>query len=196
MSVALAKWRRAVVLKKSRVTVRLSTGRTLEADLAMGWNSATLPWRGFLVDMTGAYRQVPRSESQRWISWVVFWDWELGKPMAAEDLAMPFGAAAAVNNFNRLGKALLAVFVRKLAILCTQYFDDYSGLPPHPIAGHLNQLLQRAFKTLGFGAECKGEPLAEYASLGVLIDVRELFSKISSWFATPRPGSTKSWKTS
>ena len=53
---------------------------------------------------------------------IIFYNNLLGRVMAAEHMAMPFGATAAVNNFNRLGRALLVLFVKLLGVSVSQYF--------------------------------------------------------------------------
>eukprot|EP00974_Lingulodinium_polyedra_P027053 2609954-Lingulodinium_polyedra.AAC.1 len=78
---------------------------------AARWEEHDLELVGFLQDLKAAYRQVPRRESQRHFFTVLYYDSAARDARVAEHYAQPFGARVAVLNFNRLGRALKAIFV-------------------------------------------------------------------------------------
>ena len=118
VSIANARgWLTAVDWKTNVVTFTFSDGVVNTGVLHEAWKGG-LNLKGYLADLKKAYRQVPRRESQRWVSFIAFWHTILNKVMFAEHLGQPFGSSAAVNNFNRLGRALQALFVKLLQV-CT-----------------------------------------------------------------------------
>ena len=135
-----------------------------------GRGAGGLNLKGYLADLKKAYRQVPRRESQRSVSFIAFWHTILNKVMFAEHLGQPFGSSAAVNNFNRLGRALQALFVKLLQVCTLQYYDDCTGVEPEVLAKHSMDTIMAGLAILGFAVECKGEPNGVYTLLGIVID--------------------------
>ena len=167
-------WARAAAAQDGRVRVQLSDGRLLEGERHAGWGEGPL-LQGCLEDLVAAYRQVPRRESQRAFFTVVYWDCDANGIRAAEHLGQPFGASAAVNNFNRLGRGLRALLVRLLRIPATQYYDDFTLVDVlGPATG---ALVERALALLGFRATSKGDAQPVFDSLGINFDLRNAIGK-------------------
>ena len=82
----------------------------------------------------------------------------------------PFGSSAAANNFNHLGRALQALFIKLLQVCTSQFYDYYTGVEPEVLAKHSMDTIMAGLAILGFAVECKGEPNGAYASLGIVID--------------------------
>ena len=125
---------------------------------SQGWQTEGLVLHGYLEDLKAAYRQVPRRESQRPFFVVAYWDCEVGAPMVGEHIAQPFGATAAVLNFNRVARALKAVFVRKLFFPTSQFYDDFTVIEPASCAREGRELWEAAMEVLGWATECKVDP--------------------------------------
>ena len=135
------------------------------------WTTDGLSLVGYLQDMKAAYRQLPRRESQKSMFLIAYWDCERSCPVVAEHFGQPFGAKAAVVNFNRLARALRAILVAFLFFALTQYFDDFTIVEPSQIAAQGKVFFDRAVKILGWSFECKVDPSHLFVSLGVPFDV-------------------------
>ena len=154
----------------------LKDGTPLSATPHPSWKSQTSTLVGCLQDMKAAYRQVPRRESQSHFFLVAYWDADVGEPRIAEHFGQPFGASAAVNNFNRLARAIRAVLVWLLWFPLTQYYDDYTVIEPGVVAATSKRLFERAVAILGWNFECKVSPSESFVSLGVQFNVGRVLS--------------------
>ena len=120
--------------------------------------------------------QIPARQSQSFALVVAFWHARDLKVAFAEHHAMPFGASAAVNNFNRVGRAPRFLFAHFLHIPSSQYFDDYTCNEPVAIASDGCACAMQALQILGFGAEVKQQPASSYSSLGLNFDLSEAWT--------------------
>ena len=88
-------------------------------------------------------------------------------------MGQPFGATAAVLNFNRVARAIKAVFVRLLHFATSQFYDDFTVIEPRASATTGRELWEEAMAVLGWKIECKVLPGAEFISLGVQFNLAE-----------------------
>ena len=97
--------------------------------------------------------------------------------------ALPFGAVASVYAFNRVARALRAVFVRFLGLSVTNYFDDYPQVEPEMTAETARWAAEEAAAILGWSVTT--EPTkslgfaVEFQALGVVFDFQRAGSSSS-----------------
>lgn len=98
------------------------------------------------------------------------------KVMFFELHALPFGASAAVHNFNRASMALEHIFASVFGIPCTHYFDDFTFIGPDNMMPSLMEIAKYASAFLGWMVKVgdKEKPLADvFKALGVSFDLKE-----------------------
>ena len=170
-------WARAVNIRDRSVRIELSSGEILEGTLHEEWTEENLALNGFLADLKHAYRLVPRPASQRCLAFVAYWNSEFDEVEFGEHLGQPFGASAAVLNFNRLGRAIFSILQGSLYFVLSEYFDDYTVNEPEGVVHHGRKALVQALDFLGFPCECKQMPSPSYVSLGVKFDLEKVMSE-------------------
>ena len=121
-------------------------------------------------DLTKAYRQFATSQPQ--YSTVAAWNPKLKRVEFFVLKGMPFGAAAAVNQFNRVPKFVVMVCRCFFGISLCHYYDDYCICEPAPLASHAQHILRRVHELLGFRLDVGKHERAKFANpfLGVITD--------------------------
>ena len=121
-------------------------------------------------DLTKAYRQFATSQPQ--YSTVAVWNPNLKRVEFFVLKGMPFGAAAAVNQFNRVPKFVVMVCRCFFGIAVCHYYDDYCICEPAPLAAHAQYILRRVHELLGFRLDVGKHERAKFANpfLGVITD--------------------------
>ena len=86
---------------------------------------------GKTYDLKSAYRQVPiRKDHLRFAFFSVF-NHKENRPQIYQLLTLPFGATHSVYNFLRLSRMIYMLAVKGLALITTNFYDDYI-LATHP----------------------------------------------------------------
>ena len=89
--------------------------------------------------------------------------------------SMPFGALAAVHAFLRCGEALKFLGRKKLLLVMTNFFDDFTVLASYANSSHVQAVVSFMFRKLGWQVadeDKKNKPFAEvFDVLGVRVDL-------------------------
>ena len=128
-------------------------------------------------DLNCAYKQLAvRSDHKRFAVICVI-DPETNQVRIADVHSVPFGALAAVHAFLRCGAALRAIGRRKLLLVMTKFFDDFTVLACKANSKRVGLVVSFLFKKLGWDVaqdEKKDAPFAEVFDVpGVRIDLSQ-----------------------
>ena len=103
--------------------------------------------------------------------------------------SMPFGALAAVHAFLRCGEALKFLGRRKLLLVMTNFFDDFTVLASYANSSHVQAVVSFMFRKLGWQVadeDKKNKPFAEvFDVLGVRVDLSQQHEGTVSVSNTP-----------
>ena len=113
------------------------------------WHGRNPELVGFCADLEGAFRQVPRLPAHGAFSLVSIWDPDRQRALLFELVALAFGQKGAVWAFNRVSRALDAIFAA-LGCVCAKYVDDYPAIAPREIADETVQSLRACCSLLGW----------------------------------------------
>jgi hypothetical protein len=170
-------WGRALQNREGFAEFEMSDGAMVRRRVHPDWKRAKPELKGTLVDLQRAYRLVPRKESQRHFCFVMFWDSSVNRVRVAEHYGQPFGATAAVNNFNRLGRAIEGLFIHFLLVALSQYFDDFTIVEPDSVIESARDAVEGGLRILGLPFVCKQPPSCIFTSLGVEVNLSEVFTE-------------------
>jgi hypothetical protein len=134
---------------------------------------------GRCVDLKSAYRQLVRRRADAHICIIAVWNPREKKVEFFEQIALPFGATAAVHSFNRPAVCLRTLFIRLFRMCLGSFFDDFPVLEYGPIAEETGDIMLEALKLFGWEvSEDKLKPFAaEFEALGVKFDSTALNRK-------------------
>eukprot|EP00971_Amphidinium_carterae_P116981 2316459-Amphidinium_carterae.1 len=82
-------------------------------------------WSVKTIDLAHAYKQLGVKPSSRWTSVGAIFNPKRGKADFFVQITLPFGAAAAVDGFNRAGRSLWYAGVLHFGLLWGNYVDDF-----------------------------------------------------------------------
>ena len=103
--------------------------------------------------------------------------------------SMPFGALAAVRAFLRCGEALKFLGRKKLLLVMTNFFDDFTVLASYANSSHVQTVVSFLFRKLGWQVadeDKKNKPFAEvFNVLGVRVDLSRQHTGTVSISNTP-----------
>ena len=155
--------------KGDKVEVQLPDGEGLLGERAPDLGPCEL--KGGLWDLVKAYRQLPRDPSQAHLSIVAVFNPSSGSWEFYEQLALPFGATAAVYHFNLVARGFQVILSRLFAVFCSHFFDDYPVVEHALVAKNTRFILDSFFDLLGW--DTKGESRFEsvFEPLGVVVDL-------------------------
>ena len=105
-------------------------------------------------DMPEAYRWVPAGPSEGSLNVIATWSVDDNCWLFQEMYGQVFGRAAAVINFHRVQRLLVAVIRRWLLVLCSMYYDDASLQDLAAAMGRGQRYVRALFRIVGL-------PLAE-----------------------------------
>ena len=154
----------------------MSDGTLARRRIHPDWKKEGPELKGTLVDLQRAYRLVPRRESQRQFCFVMCWDSSVNRVRVAEHYGQPFGATAAVNNFSRLGRAIEALFIHFLIVALSQFFDDCTMVETSIVIEFARSAVEGGLAILGLPFACKQMPSSIFTSLGVEVNLNEIFT--------------------
>ena len=145
-----------------------------DGDLCTGPRSSDLGpcvLRGKLWDLSKAYRQLPRTPSQAHASIVAVFNlgrscWEF-----FEQLALPFGATAAVYHFNLVARGIQTILVRLFGICCCHYFDDFPVIEHATLCNSAQFIIDQLLELLGWDTKEQVPFDAVFEPLGVVVDL-------------------------
>lgn len=181
----LGTWYECIDWKRRTVTIRSRYGRIRTSSPNPFWKRDTICLLGFLVDLKSAYRQLPLSPDDEWLSVITDWDHERGQKMFAEMWGSPFAAKAVVNSFNRCSRGIEAILLKELMIPVSAYFDDFTINLPGGVAEAAMQVVCTALDILRWPYEIKEKPSEVYSSLGVEFRTSLLISQGLLTLANP-----------
>ena len=145
---------------------------------------ASTEWKGtFLMvgrtlDLKSAYKQFPVADDQVPYNIICCWDPVSSRPAIFEQYTLPFGAVAAVVNFNRIARLLWEILADKLVLIILNFYDDYPIIEPSATAPMATKAAELFLRLLGwqFAVDgAKSEPFAaSFVALGVVFDISRL----------------------
>ena len=86
-----------------------------------------------MVDLKGAYKQLPASPLDARFNFIAAWMKE-GRLEYFRAYALMFGVTAAVYAFLRFSRAIVAISRRLLVIPTVEFFDDFTLVQPRVVA--------------------------------------------------------------
>jgi len=113
----------------------------------------------FKTDFKSAYRSVPLRPQHYLYADVVYYDTTLQRLVVSKQLAMPFGAVAAVYGWDRVADALSHVMMMILSIPVVRYVDDLFGACFALHAEELRDLIVELMAMCGFTLDPEKTPL-------------------------------------
>ena len=140
-------------------------------------------------DMPEAYRWVPADPREGSLNVIATWSVSNNSWLFQEMYGQVFGRAAAVINFHRVQRLLVAMIRRWLLVLCSMYYDDASLQDLAAAMGRGQRYVRALFRIVGLPlAEPKQVDLNSAADfLGLTHDVTEALQTGQVVF-TPRSG--------
>ena len=160
---------------KGDVALTLSTGEVLSGRVHPDWKLGKGSILVTAIDLRSAYKQLPLSPKDYDKTILVCKHPVSGKVQCYSTLTLPFGACASVDCFLRVS-ALLHAIGCELALLWTNYFDDFPLLASHSLVSTSSLAAAKAFLTL-VGFQWADDKLLPFSSacdvLGVRLDLSE-----------------------
>ena len=152
-------------------------GKTTTGEVHRDWRTCG-GISGCCLDLVSAFRQVPRSAAHAPFTVVAVLDPAEGVVKYFELLALAFGQMAAVYAFNRVARALDAIFAF-LLIPCSNYVDDYPLVLPDVIAEASVATAKAVLELLGWAVKDPQGllPSTVFKALGVIIDLSGVFAE-------------------
>jgi len=133
----------------------------------------------FKTDFKSAYRSVPLRPEHYLYADVVYYDTTLKKLVVSKQLAMPFGAVAAVYGWDRVADALTHVMSAILLIPVSRYVDDLFGACFASHAEELRDMIVELMTMCGFTLDPEKTPLPARSQTILGIECR-LFRKMKA----------------
>jgi hypothetical protein len=138
---------------------------------------------GRTLDLEAAYKQLTVACSSAWASVIVVFSPVHNQPLLYALEALPFGASAAVFFFNRFARCQWFIGVKALALLWTNFYDDFPHVDLQLQAASSHETSIRLFDLLGWRvslSEKKNKPMCQsFVILGVVFDFSDARS---GWF--------------
>ncbi len=153
-------------LKEVKVEVFLRTGELCVICVHPQWLKTT-NWQGKTFDLASAYKQCAVSPTQLWASIVAVWDTDNQRPAILPQVTLPFGAASAVLNFNRVSRLLWRIGCVEFAFIWTCFYDDYPTLSVSELRKSTEAAVLLFFKLLGWDVvtdEHKANPSRSFST--------------------------------
>jgi hypothetical protein len=164
-------------LKDSKVDVVLRTKEIRTILVHPGWLKTT-KWQGKTFDLSAAYKQLAVNPEQLWSSIVAVWDTDNKAVAILPQVTLPFGAASAVLNFNRVSRLLWRLGCIELSLVWTCFYDDFPTLTVFELRKSTEAAVLLFFKLLGWDVvtdEQKAKPFAElFDALGATYNVERI----------------------
>jgi hypothetical protein len=178
-------------LAKPDVVVELSSGSTLRGTRHEEWGFVRMRRLvGRLLDLKGAYKQLARRASQKWVTVIGVWNPALAATEFYEQPTLAFGQCGAVHGFNRAAKALRKIAVVAVKVVTTNFYDDYSQVEATTMGLSAQTTLEGLMELLGWSiadSERKRRAFAElFEPLGVVMDFTA--SELGVVAITNKPG--------
>ena len=130
---------------------------------------------GRAFDLSAAYRQLCVSEASQDCAWVGVYNPVQGRAQAFMQVALPFGARAAVNGFIRSARFLQWLALKCLTILNSCYFDDFATFSVPLLASNTDECMSMLLDLLGWAFDREGPKADQFGPslsvLGVEIDL-------------------------
>ena len=147
-------------------------GNAHSGEVHPGWRTGPAQLQGCCLDLEAAFRQLPRSVAHAAFTVVSVFNPYRQVPEFFELKALAFGQGAAVYGFNRVARAIDAIFSH-LGVVSSNYVDDYPLVAPK-IAAQSN--LDAGLAVLGIlGWKVKKPfelaPAGVFNALGVIVDL-------------------------
>ena len=148
------------------------------------WNNQSLRFLGRTLDLKSAYKQWVVSDDCLKFNIICIWDPVSNRPAILGQYTLPFGAVAAVVNFNRIARLLWELLTRKLRLVILNFYDDFPAIEPAATAGLALKASETFLRLLGWQfAENgpKSPPFAEvFTALGVIFDLSRLDMELAT----------------
>ena len=126
---------------------------------------------GKMWDLSKAYRQLPRNPMQAHLSIVAVFDPTRRCWKYFEQLALPFGATAAVYHFNLVARGLQFILNRLFAVFCCHFFDDFPVVELKSTAVNAQFIVDQVFLLLGWDTKEQVPFATKFEPLGVVVDL-------------------------
>ena len=140
-------------------------------------------------DLKSAYEQLAVRADHKKYAVICVVDPETNDVRFATLHSMPFGALAAVHAFLRCGESLKFLGRKKLLLVMTNFFDDFTVLASYANSSHVETVVSFLFRKLGWRVadeEKKNQPFSEiFDVLGVRVDLSKQHEGTVSISNTP-----------
>ena len=140
-------------------------------------------------DLKSAYKQLAVRADHKKYAVICVVDPTSNDVRFAKLHSMPFGALAAVHAFLRCGEALKFLGRKKLLLVMTNFFDDFTVLASYANSSHVQAVVSFMFRKLGWQVadeDKKNKPFAEvFDVLGVPVDLSQQHEGTVSVSNTP-----------
>ena len=128
-------------------------------------------------DLKSAYRQIPIQQSHLKFAYFCIYNHQTGRPEIFRSLSLPFGATHSVYSFLRLARMLHAIATRQLALITTNFFDDFILASPESLVDSSAKSLEVLFLLTGWDYATEGKKATAFSevchALGVSFDLSQ-----------------------